>query len=275
MGLLNPDTVLPDADINDKGDRVIEGWRQVELRPVQTRLWQWHKGYIKEVQKLADGDDIVFLEMGDLTQGNIFKDDLDVNSLHTQVAISRWNTVPWLNLPEVKAAYFVTGTGVHVWGEGSTERLLVAQLKEMYPQTKIKINDHWTLDIDGFLVDVAHHGPGAGIRNWTRGNVFELYCRSIVMDDIEAGAQVPNLILRAHKHEFIYRRVVHQVRHKIWDVPAFINPPMCFIGSHALKTVNSPSSMGVGVIAYEIINGKLYDWHPFTNHVDLRTREVV
>jgi hypothetical protein len=211
--------------------------------------------------------------MGDLTQGNIFKDDLDVNSLNTQVTIARWNCIPWLDIPEVKSMYVVTGTGVHVWGEGSTERLLTAQLKEMYPQTKIKIADHWMLDIDGFFVDVAHHGPGPGIRPWTRGNVFELYVKGIMMDDIACGERVPDMVLRAHKHDFTYRRAIHQVRGKIWDMPAFINPPMSFIGSHALKVTNSPSSMGVGMVAYEIVNGKLYDWHAFTNYVDLRRKE--
>jgi len=274
-GLLNPDTLLPDIAIDDAGENIIEGWRRLELRPVQQKLWEWHKKYIKEVSKLSEGDDIIFVEMGDLTQGNIFKDDLDVNNLNTQVVISRYNTMPWLELQNLKSAYFVTGTGVHVWGEGSTERLLTAQLKVMYPHIKIKINDHYMLDVDGVHLDVAHHGPGPGIRNWTYGNVLELYAKSIMRDSIDLQEPVPDAIIRAHKHQFTYRPVIHQVRNKMWESKVFITPPMCFIGSHALKVMNSPSYMGVGVLALEIINGKIHAWYPFNNYVDLRTKEIV
>jgi hypothetical protein len=273
-GLLNPETELPDVDIDDDGKTVITGWHTPELRPVQKKLWEWHTQYIKDVKNLAGADEIVFIEMGDLTQGTVFKDDLDENNLNTQVTISRYNTIPWLDLPNVKSAFFVKGTGVHVWGEGSTERLLTAQLKAAYPRKRIEITDHWLLNVKGVKVDVSHHGPGPGIRNWTRGNAFELYVKSILHDDIEAGAQVPDVILRGHKHEFTYRRAIHQVRGRIWELPAFITPPMCFIGSHAQKVMNSPSYMGVGVLALEVINGKLHAFHPFTNYVDLRTREI-
>ena len=274
-GLLNPETLIPDVAIDEKGERVIEGWHTPQLRPVQKQLWKWHTEYVRNVRKLAGKDEIIFLEMGDLTQGNVFRDDLDENNLNTQVTISRYNTIPWLDIPNVRKAFIVKGTGVHVWGEGSTETLLTAQLKSIYPKKKIKINYHYLLDVGGVILDVAHHGPGAGIRSWTRGNVFGLYCKSILMDDLACGAPVPHVILRAHKHEFIYQRAIHQVRGRVWDVPGFISPPFCFIGSHAQKVINSPSFMGVGVLALEIVNGKMVDFHPFTNYVDLRTQEVL
>ena len=33
--------------------------------------------------------------------------------------------------------------------------------------------------------------------------------------------------------------------------------------------------MGVGMLAFELINGKLYDKHPFMHYIDLRTREIL
>jgi hypothetical protein len=274
-GLLNPETLIPDWDIDEAGQRVITGWRHIEPRPVQKQLWRWHEQDMANVRTLAGKDEIVFLEMGDLTQGGIFKDDLDENGLNTQVVISRWNCTPWLDLPNVQRMYIVKGTGVHVWGEAATETLLTAQLKAEYPKKSVKINDHWILDLDGFLIDMAHHGPGAGIRNWTRGNVFELYCKSILRDSIDMAEPIPHVILRGHKHEFIYRPVTHQTKNKIWKADGFITPPYCFIGSHAQKVMNSPSFMGVGILALEVLDGKLYQWHPFTHYVDLRTMEVL
>lgn len=274
-GLLNPETLVPDVAIDEEGKTVVTGWRHIEPRPVQAQLWKWHMQDMAEVRSLAGKDEIVFMEMGDLTQGARFTDDLDENGLNTQVVISRWNCTPWLDLPNVEKMYIVKGTGVHVWGEGATETLLTAQLKNEYPKKQIKINDHWLLNVDGFTADVAHHGPGAGIRNWTKGNVFELYVKSIMMDMIDLQEPVPQVVLRAHKHEFIYRRAIHQVKDQIWELPGFISPPYCFIGSHAQKVMNSPSFMGVGVLALEILDGKLYQWHPFTHYVDLRTREML
>lgn len=274
-GLVNPETKIPELDLSEDGTVVVIGTRNPELRPIQKRLWQWHTQDLENINKLANGDPVVWLEMGDLTQGNVFKDDLDETSLSGQYFTSKWNTMPLLDLPNVKAMYVVRGTGVHVWGEGSTETMLMGILKREYPDIKISITDHWSLNIDGFVLDVAHHGPGAGIRNWTRGNAFELYCKSILMDDIDLGNQVPNVVLRGHKHEFTYRRVIHQVKNKIWDMPGFITPPYCFIGSHAQKVMNSPSFMGVGMLALEIVNGRLFDFHPFTHFVDLRARETV
>lgn len=273
-GLVNPETLIPDMEITEEGDLVI-GWRNPELRPVQKRLWVWHCQDLDNIQKLADGDPIVWIEMGDLTQGAVFKDDLAETALSSQYFISKWNTKPLLQLPNVRSMYIVRGTGVHVWGEGSTETMLTHTLHEMFPWLTVKITTHWLLAFDGFLLDVAHHGPGPGIRNWTRGNVFELYCKSLMKDDIELGNPTPDVILRGHKHEFIYRPVVNQVKNRIWKADGFITPPYCFIGDHAQKATNSPSFMGVGMLALEIVNGKLLDFHPFTHFVDLRTREVV
>lgn len=273
-GLINPETLLPTESIDDEGNLKIV-FRKPELRPVQAKLWEWHSQDLESISSLAGSDSIVWLEMGDLTQGNVFRDNLSTNSLSDQWHISMWNTMPLLEMRNVRAMYILRGTDVHVWGEGSTETMLTAYLRAKYPDTKISITDHWLLDVDGFLMDIAHHGPGAGIRSWTRGNVFELYCKSLLIDDIALGNKVPNVVLRGHKHEFTYRRAVHQAKNKIWELPGFITPPYCFIGSHAQKVMNSPSFMGVGLLTLEIINGKLHDYHPFTHFVDLRAKEVV
>jgi hypothetical protein len=76
-------------------------------------------------------------------------------------------------------------------------------------------------------------------------------------------------------HEFTYAHAIHQVTGRVWQLPGFIVPPYCFIGSHAQKVMKSPSSMGVGTLAFEIVGGSLYKWHAFTHFVDLRTEEIL
>jgi hypothetical protein len=274
-GLANPNAELPDFDIDEEGNTILTGYRNPELRPIQRHLWKWHTQDLENINNLANGNPIVWLEMGDLTQGNVFKDDLAINNMSEQWFLSFWNTLPLLDMPNVKAMYIMRGTGVHGWGEGATETMLTYAFKTRYPDKTIRITDHWLLNVDGFLLDVAHHGPGAGMRNWTRGNAFQLYAKSVMMDDIDLGNPIPSVLLRGHKHEFTYCRPIHQVKNKMWEMPAFITPPYCFIGSHAQKVMNSPSFMGVGMLALEIINGKLHDFHPFTHFVDLRAKETV
>jgi len=274
-GLLNPETVIPTVDIDKQGRKVVSGYEEVRLNPVQKRMWQWTQADLKEVKKLAGKDEMVFIEMGDMTQGNVFKDDLAETSMSKQVWISFYNSKPWLDIPNVRRMRAVKGTGVHVWGEGSTESLLTFMLQKEYPKKNIQISDHYLLNVDGCVLDISHHGPGAGMRNWTRGNAFELYVKSILLDDLNAPRTPPNVILRAHKHEFTYAHAIHQVNGQVWQLPGFIVPPQCFIGSHAQKVMNSPSTMGVGTLALELINGKLYQWHALTHYVDLRTEEVL
>jgi hypothetical protein len=274
-GLLNPEAQIPVMAIDEEGKRVVDGYETAHLNPVQERLWEWSESDRGEIGKLAAGDEIIFIEMGDMTQGARFVDDLKDASLLRQTIISFYNFMPWMEMENLRRMRAVKGTGVHVWGEGSTEVLLVMMLQKAFPEKDLKISDHYLLNIDGYLIDVSHHGPGAGYRNWTRGNAFELYVKSILMDDLNMGRPTPNIVLRGHKHEFTYAHAIHQVGGHIWKLPGFIVPPYCFIGSHAQKAVNSPSSMGVGTLALELVDGKLLDFYPFTHYVDLRTEEVL
>lgn len=275
MGLVNPDTQIPDIEIEKDGRKIVTGYRPPDMRPVQKRLWEWSEEDRAEVGKLAEGDEIMFLEMGDLTQGNRFTDDLSETALAPQVIMAEWLMHPWLEMPNVRRVRIVKGTGVHVWGEGSTETILTRLLKHKYTDKSIEIASHYLLSVDGFLLDIAHHGPSAGVRNWTRGNVLRLYAQSILQDCIDLREPVPHALLRAHHHEFTYARAIHQTGVQVWELPAWITYPYCFIGSHAEKVIQSPGRMGVGTLALEVINGKLYQWHPFGHWVDLRAREVL
>lgn len=273
-GLLNPETEFPDVDITESGDRIIKGYSHRELRPVQKRLWQWHEEGRQEIQKLAGKDPITFLELGDMTQGDYYKDNLAEAQLNSQVVISRWNMRPWLTMKQVKKTLISKGTSVHVWGDGQSETLLTAWLSALYPEKDIQIAHHWLYNADGFLIDTAHHGSGPGIRNWTKGNVFSLYMKSELRDSLDRGEQPADMFLRAHFHTFTYGNAFHQIDSRIYKAEGYIIPPFCFIGAHAQKVIRSPGRMSIGLIALEIVNGKLLDTHVFLHTLDLRVREV-
>jgi hypothetical protein len=257
------------------GSVVVDGYEEAHLSPVQRTLWKWSEADREAIQALAGKDEIVFIEMGDMTQGVRFTDDLKETSLSRQMITSFYNSVPWTGMKNVRTMRSVRGTGVHVWGEGSTETILTSLLQKEFPKKDIKTAQHYLLNVGGFLIDVAHHGPGPGIRYWTQGNVFSLYLKSLLLYDLNRGKEPPHLVLRAHKHEFTPGFALHHLDGKVWELPGYIVPPQCFIGDHAQKVGNSPSSMGVGTLAFELIDGRLYQKHYFTHYVDLRTEDVI
>lgn len=117
-GLLNPATLYPVVGIDEEGAKVIETYEEAHLNPVQRQLWKWSEEDRANVQALAEKDDVVFLEMGDMTQGARFTDDLKETSLSRQTITSYYNSLPWLGMENVFTMRAVKGTGVHVWGEG-------------------------------------------------------------------------------------------------------------------------------------------------------------
>ncbi|MBT7991047.1 MAG: hypothetical protein HN769_14355 [Anaerolineae bacterium] len=274
-GLVNPTTEIPEIDLDESGRRVIAGYRNPELRPVQKRIWRWHEEARREIKKLAGKDEISLLDLGDLTQGNIFRDDLAEASMNAQVILSRSTLLPWLEMKNLKKLRMTKGTGVHVWGEGSTETLLSAWLQDEYHKKDIKISDHWLLDVDGYKIDAAHHGPGPGTRNWTHGNAFSLYLKSELRNALDRSETPPNMVLRGHTHVFTYGFARHQIDATIYKTEGYITPPMCFIGSHARKVTRSTARMSIGMLALEIVDGKLLAMHPFLNNIDLRTEEIL
>jgi len=183
--------------------------------------------------------------------------------------------LPWMEMPQVKRVYFSKGTGVHLWGDGSTETILTQQLSKEYPKKCVKMAPHWELDIDGFLTDIAHHGPGAGIREWTKGNTLRLYVRSLQDYLHNNRKRIPDLLLRAHFHQPISEVVTKNLDTERFRTEAWITPPQCFIGGHGQKVTQSVSMMHIGMLAFEIVNNKILETHEFLHSIDLRVRERV
>jgi len=107
-GLTNPETVL-------EGD---DGPRKPSLSALQGQFWEWHEEARKEIGKLAGQDELILVEMGDLTQGGKYRDGVSESALGDQYVIAKENIMPWLRMPVLKRVYFATGTGAHTFGDG-------------------------------------------------------------------------------------------------------------------------------------------------------------
>jgi hypothetical protein len=264
FGLLNPDTRLRSP---------LGKEYKPTLSDTQEYLWEVREWGKKEVLKFAEKSPIVLLQVGDVNQGMIY--DVD-NSLRSQVQIAFMNVQPWLDTKKVVALRVDEGTASHSFGNGSAEQLLVDFVKERYPNVSASVVSHGLSNIGGLKVDHAHHGPHYGIREWTRGNVALYYLRDIMMKDILRGRKPPDLVLRGHFHSVV--EVFHRLSgkdnkvHRSW---LWVLPSLCGMNGHALKVTQSEYEIINGIIAFEILDGRLRDTLELTKMLDLREMETI
>jgi hypothetical protein len=207
--------------------------------------------------ELADGDPVEVVHLGDVIQGLRFIDGLSNSRFADQIAIASANGAPWWDWENVQSVTVVSGTGVHEGGEGSAGELVATLWKAASIQ-------HGLLDVDGVLLDVAHHGPAVGIREWTRGNIARLYLLDRMMTD-DPPARV---YLRAHRHEPVWA-----TQHR-GDVTAdvIVTPAYQLPSAYVRQVAQSPSAAVCGMVALEIEDGQLIDVRRLTHRVDLRRR---
>lgn len=265
LGLTNPETTLVDTHGIEKPIP--------ELSESQKFIWDTYTQGLQKTEELAGGDPIHVVVNGDLTHGNRHISQQVSTRLADQPIIGMWALMPALRLKNVKSGRIVAGTGAHVFGEASSEILATALLRDKFPKVNLRTLYHGVADVEGFVIDYSHHGPHPGIRNWTRGNVARLYLQSAMMTELDSGSIPPNLYVRGHYHA--YTKVWHGLSrmgnwYESWLV---IMPPLCLPGDWTIQATQSVPRVSVGVVAYEIVNGKLLDVHPFLQTLDLRTYE--
>jgi len=271
FGLLNPDTKLDEIDMN--GDA-----RLMEVKLNNTQKYLWHEVYLPAINQTieyANGDEIILLLTGDLFQGSKFPFSTNVLDMADQITVAQYNLKPWLQHENVKTIRIATGTPVHDFGNDSGTRIITQMLKSELKNVDITIVHHGLLEIDGVLIDYAHHGPFGGSRNWLRGNEARYYLRSIVMDDIQAGIKPPNLILRGHYHialkEYLSFTIAGQ-EHEAWIV---ICPALCLIDGWVRRITKNIFMINNGIVLFEIRDGDLQKPKMLVNQLDLRRREKI
>lgn len=274
LGLLNPAVEVYDED--EHGNLVP---RKPELTATQEYLWDCYQEDIDSSIALAAGDPVVVIHNGDLTHGMKYPQQLMSTRKADQILIAVDNLVPWFRHENVTAMRLATGTGSHVFEEGSSTILVAAQLKAHYPAVDTEVVGHGLADVSGVSVDYAHHGPSPGIRNWTRGNVARYYLRSLMLDEILHRREPPRLVLRAHYHEPVHETVRidgsggWDAHLRTWESDIVVLPSYCGLSDFSRKATRSTHVITNGLVAFEIIGGELVTVYPFCRSVDLRRRE--
>lgn len=160
LALMNPETLIMQEA---KNGQIIP--LQPKLTEGQQYLWECYEADMKRVRKLAGKSEIMLIVNGDSTQGVKHPSMLVSNRISDQIVIARYALQPWFGLENLKAARIVVGTGAHNFLEGSADILIVEQLKAMYPEKNIANLYHGLLDVGGYEIDYAHHGPYPGSRD--------------------------------------------------------------------------------------------------------------
>jgi hypothetical protein len=268
-GLLNPETVLEEFD--ETGNEVLI---DVNPNPVQKFIWdEIYLPNVEETIKLAGKDELVLVHNGDLTQGKKYMDGLIYTSSANQYIIARDNMMPWFKCKTLKKFRLVWGTDSHIMGEGSSPKIIQKFLQPEYPNVDMRNYRHGFINVSGVTHDVAHHGPSGGIRSWLKGNQYRYYLKSLMFDELTAGKEPPDVVVRSHFHCRIEEYVVewfHGKRHKICGL---ITPSYQGMNEYAQQSTRSTPRVTNGHVALELIDGKLHDVHWFTKTSDIRARE--
>jgi len=287
-GLLNPDTVLYKDEINilatdDDGKQVFEIVQKPYhpgLRPWQEYLWEIiRKPNLKKLVELANGDPIVYLHTGDMSQGQKYVSDWVSTRIGDQFEIAYWNQKPIMDLPNLRAVRYVEGTSSHVFGDGTTEEVVTNRLKAEYPNIDIAASVHGLVDVklggSSYIVDYSHHGPGPGSRSWLKANVATYYLRDHMIRELMECNEPPHLYLRAHYHEWIKAMWNISARGKDFTSYLCLMPSLSGAGAYARQATKSLTHVTNGSIAFEVVGNKLIDVHRWTRTVDIRLREVI
>lgn len=267
LGLLAPETQLPADDEHGHP----EPWTP-ELTATQRWLWECYREDFGAVRDLVGADPVVLALVGDLTWGQRYPEQCVSENVIDQCLMAMAALQPWGLLPGLRAVRLIHGTQSHEYGRGAAPEL-VARLWATAADLDVKAVRHTLLSVDGVAFDLAHHGAGPGIREWTRGNVLELYTRSLMMAALMAGQTPPAAVVRAHYHDYARRTVRVTAGNAEHVTEAVALPSYCGLTHYAVQATRSAYVLACGLVAWRVVDGALREVVPLWRTVDVRTRE--
>ena len=269
LGLMPPDVVLWDED--EEGNPV--AWTPKQSA-VQEWLWRHYTADMDAAWMLADGDPLLLVHNGDLTQGRKYPTELVSTRESDQITIAVANIARWFDRRGIQAARLIHGTGSHGFNEATADQLVAAQLRAMHPGRDIVTVRHGLFTVDGVLIDCAHHGPSPGIRQWTNGNQLRYYATSLMNDELLRGRVPPRVVVRSHYHTYTRETVRVHGEHE-WVTDIIVTPAYCGMNEYAAQATRSAYLISCGLVVIEIVDGALREVHALTRAVDLRREETL
>jgi hypothetical protein len=257
LGLISKNTEIPSLQLNSK----------------QLELWQIYEDGLAKTFDLAGKDEVIAFDLGDITHGNKYDEDLLIGGIAPQIIASSETYYPILDKQNVKVLRIAEGTSAHNFGEQSSENLVKYILMQRYPKKNIDVISHGLINIAGIKIDYAHHGPPAGNYIWTKGNSARSYLKNYMMTELSVGNKPADLVLCGHFHEYVKETFCLIWEGIEYESTLIVMPPLCMMGAFARQATHSKFLVSPGVIACEIISGHLHKTYAFIQNMDQRYRE--
>lgn len=185
-----------------------DGGRYGASKPQQW-LWQsWNQFWERAAEVArAYGGQYYQVFNGDLVEGahHGTTQILSGNPNAQAAVLNACMAIPKAQSPD--KMFFIRGTEAHVGSSASAEERIADGLRRDKmpvigdPETGTASWWHLRMDVEGVLVDVAHHGR-TGMREHTRASAAVLHAHDILLSHIKTGDRAPDLCLRAHYHRF-------------------------------------------------------------------------
>jgi len=132
---------------------------------------------------------IIVAHLGDVIDYNHHGSTQLVQEVGDQVVMAKELLQPYRDIADKFIG--ILGTAVHAGTDHAVEADLYRQLGADF------IEQQMTINLDGVLVDLAHHGR-AGFRPWTSSAAS--LASEIMLDYAQSGMPLPNFIFRGHLH---------------------------------------------------------------------------
>jgi hypothetical protein len=133
---------------------------------------------------------LIFIHLGDVCDGLHHGSVQVMNEIPDQIEAACNLLRPIVALAD--DSYLTYGTGPAHTGEAAGNEISLAR------ELGMKHGWHWSLDIDGMVVDITHHGR-AGQQDWT--SAAPALAMAVAGDYIKDGKMPPRYVLRGHVHK--------------------------------------------------------------------------
>ena len=142
--------------------------------------------YVKDKSKKKR---VIVVHLGDVIDFNHHGSTQLVQEVGDQVVMAKELLAPYRDIADKFIG--ILGTAAHAGMDHAVESDLYRQLGADF------IEQQMTIDIDGVLVDLAHHGR-AGFRPWSSSAAN--LASEIMLDYAQSGMPLPHFIFRGHLH---------------------------------------------------------------------------
>jgi len=267
-GLLQPGTMI--EEITPYGESYIE---EPLLNPEQEFLLAVRNEALKGVKKIVGKNKVNYVFVGDAHQGNKHVTQYVSQLSSAQSTIMIENFRPVFKKLNIDKSEFIFGTEAHD-GMGHTNiKSLVNALRQEFQRTKLTMSHHTDIDVDGYVINVAHHGASEGSRRDLRGNAMRLYLKGIMDDYEEMGKTPPNLVIRGHFHGYHWE-TIRRYKPAGWQQSdSILIPSLCGMGAYGRQATRSRSNIINGSLLLEIEDGRLVNIHDFIMFRDIVKKE--